>query len=255
MQPETAQSASPPLLEVRQLAVNFGGIRALRDVHLDVREGEFVALIGANGAGKTTTLKAILNSVEIARGEIRYRGRSTVGIATHHLVRMGIGVVPEGRRVFPASSVVENLELGALERTPKGEASAIMANVFDLFPVLKDRRTQMAGSLSGGEQQMLAMGRALMGKPDLLLLDEPSMGLAPKFVDRIFEILAGLRNTKTTILLIEQNALMSLEIADRAFVIDQGQTIMSGKASDLIDDPKIAGAYLGRSDELSPHAV
>ncbi|MBM6595305.1 ABC transporter ATP-binding protein [Microvirga pudoricolor] len=246
---ESTNISGTPLLDVHDLAVNFGGIRALKNVHLEVKGGEFVALIGANGAGKTTTLKAILNAVTKASGEIRYRGQPTTGIPTHHLVRMGIGVVPEGRRVFAASSVVENLELGALERTPKGEASAIMASVFDLFPVLKERRGQMAGSLSGGEQQMLAMGRALMGRPELLLLDEPSMGLAPKFVDRIFEILSDLRKTKTTILLIEQNALMSLEIADKAFVIEQGRTVLSGRASDLIDDPKVAGAYLGRPEE------
>jgi branched-chain amino acid transport system ATP-binding protein len=235
------------LLSVKGLAVSYGGIRALREVDLNVARGELVALVGANGAGKTTTLRAILNLVKPDKGEILYRGAPTTGIPTHRLVRMGIGVVPEGRRVFAASTVRENLELGALERTPKAEAAALMDHVYSLFPVLKDRREQAAGSLSGGEQQMLAMGRALMGRPELLLLDEPSMGLAPQIVDRVFDVFAELRKTQVTILLIEQNALMSLEIADRAFVIEQGRTVLSGRACDLIEDPKVASAYLGRT--------
>lgn len=249
MQSENEISAKACLLSVKGLAVRYSGVRALRDVNLDVTEGELVAFVGANGAGKTTTMRAILNLVKSEKGEILYRGQPTAGIATHKLARMGIGVVPEGRRVFPSSSVRENLELGALERTPKNEAAAIMDHVYSLFPILKDRREQAAGSLSGGEQQMLAMGRALMGRPQLLLLDEPSMGLAPQIVDRVFDILAELRKTKVTILLIEQNALMSLEIADRAFVIEQGRTVLSGRAADLIDDPQVASAYLGRPME------
>jgi branched-chain amino acid transport system ATP-binding protein len=250
MQPDAAPSPTDMLLSVKDLAVSYGGIHALRSVYLDVAPGELVALIGANGAGKTTTLRAILNAVAPQSGEILYRGRSTAGIPTHRLVRQGIGVVPEGRRVFASSSVLENLELGALERTPKAEAGAIREHVFTLFPVLKERRNQLAGSLSGGEQQMLAMGRALMGRPRLLLLDEPSMGLAPKFVDRIFEILAELHKTGVTILLIEQNALMSLEIADRAFVIERGRTVLFGRAAEMIENPSVASTYLGQVEEV-----
>jgi branched-chain amino acid transport system ATP-binding protein len=246
MQPDPVPAPGEKLLSVRRLAVSYGGIRALRDVSLDVAEGELVAFVGANGAGKTTTMRAILNLVKHEAGEIHYKGASTAGIPTHRMVRMGIGVVPEGRRVFPRSSVRENLELGAMERTPKAEATALMDHVYSLFPVLKERREQAAGSLSGGEQQMLAIGRALMGRPQLLLLDEPSMGLAPQIVDRVFDILAELRKTKVTILLIEQNALMSLEIADRAFIIEQGRTVLSGRAADLIEDPNVASAYLGQ---------
>ncbi len=245
MPPEAVPLAVAPMLSVRGLRASYGKVEALRGVDLDVGSGELVAVIGPNGAGKTTTLKAILNLIPRLAGRIEFQGTSTERLPPHVLARRGIGVVPEGRRVFAVSTVQENLEIGGLARTTRAEARMMMERVFETFPVLGERRSQRAGSLSGGEQQMLAMGRALMSRPDLLLLDEPSMGLAPVYVDVIFELIAKLNREGVTILLIEQNATMSLEIAVRAHVLEQGRSVLSGTAEQLLHDPQIVDAYLG----------
>ncbi len=233
------------MLSVRGLRAGYGRIEALRGVDLEVAVGELVALIGSNGAGKTTTLKAILNLVPHSAGRIAFRGEPTERVPPHVLARRGIGVVPEGRRVFAISTVQENLELGGLARTTRSDARRAMERVFETFPVLRERRRQRAGSLSGGEQQMLAIGRALMSRPDLLLLDEPSMGLAPIYVEAIFALIARLNREGVTILLIEQNATLSLEIAARAYVLEQGCCVLSGPAAELRHHPQVVDAYLG----------
>jgi branched-chain amino acid transport system ATP-binding protein len=242
-----AVGRSVPLLELRSLRVFYGAIEALKGVDLTVGEGEVVALLGANGAGKSTTLKTASGMLAPREGEVLLRGERIDGIKTHELVRFGVGHVPEGRRVFPRMSVLENLQMGAyrLKRPDPDD----MDRVFTLFPVLAERRKQIGGTLSGGEQQMLAIGRALMGKPELLLLDEPSMGLAPLIVQQIFEILREINAQGTTLLLVEQNAAQALQLANRGYVLETGSVVMSDEASALLSDPRIRAAYLGESGE------
>jgi branched-chain amino acid transport system ATP-binding protein len=232
-------------LEVKAIGVAYGAVVALEDVSLEVAPGELVALLGANGAGKTTTLRVISGLMQPFRGSISYGGEDTDHLPTYEIVNRGIAMVPEGRRVFAHSSVLENLQLGAYtQRAPKTLALNL-ERVLTLFPRLAERQDQLAGSLSGGEQQMLAIGRALMSEPQLLLLDEPSMGLAPKIVDDIFSLILDLNRQGTTILLVEQNANLSLEIANRAYVLEGGRIAVSGFAAEIADDPKIVEAYLG----------
>src|SRR3546814_12524 len=237
--------ASPNLLEAEHLAVNYGRLPALHDVDFRVGQGELIALLGTNGAGKSTTLKTVVGLMEPISGSIRYRGQRIDGVSTYDLVRQGIALVPEGRRVFAHSTVQENLELGAISRTSQGEVRETFERIYTLFPRLKDRRRQLAGSLSGGEQQMLAIGRALASRPALLLLDEPSMGLAPIVVTQIFELILELNMQGTTILLVEQNASLALEVADRAYVLEGGRTVLSGTAQEIKANDAVAAAYLG----------
>jgi branched-chain amino acid transport system ATP-binding protein len=238
---------APALLELRELRVFYGAIEALKGVGLRVAEGEVVALLGANGAGKSTTLKAASGMLAPRSGEVLLRGERVDGIKSHELVRLGIGHVPEGRRVFARMSVLENLRMGAYRL--KRPDPADLERVFSLFPVLAQRRKQIGGTLSGGEQQMLAIGRALMGKPELLLLDEPSMGLAPLIVQQIFEILGEINAQGTTLLLVEQNASQALQLADRGYVLETGEVVMSDEASALLSDPRVRAAYLGEVTE------
>lgn len=233
------------LLEVKDLHVSYGAIRALKGVHCQVAEGEIVALIGANGAGKTTTLRTISGLIRPQTGDITYKDKSIVKVPPHQIVSLGISQVPEGRRVFTRMTVMENLEMGAYIRSDKAGVKADINKVFGRFPRLEERKSQLAGTLSGGEQQMLAMGRALMSQPTLLLMDEPSMGLAPMLVQEIFSIIKEINQTGTTILLVEQNAHMALSIANRAYVLETGEVVLDGKASDLANDPQVQKAYLG----------
>ncbi|MEQ1806481.1 MAG: ABC transporter ATP-binding protein [Burkholderiaceae bacterium] len=233
-----------PLLEVIGLKVAYGGIQAVKGVSFVVNEGELVSLIGANGAGKTTTLKAITGTQPAADGEIRFLGRSVKGQGSWELVKQGLVMVPEGRGVFARMTITENLLMGAFVRDD-AEIDADIDKVFSVFPRLKERRAQLAGTMSGGEQQMLAMGRALMARPKVLLLDEPSMGLSPMMVDKIFEVVADFHRQGTTILLVEQNASRALQLATRGYVMDSGEITMSGAAKALLDDPKVRAAYLG----------
>jgi branched-chain amino acid transport system ATP-binding protein len=232
------------LLEVRDLKVAYGGIQAVKGISFDVRRGELVSLIGANGAGKTTTLKAITGTQPVRDGEIKFLGRSIRGQGAWDLVRQGLVMVPEGRGVFARMSIVENLQMGAYVRTD-AEVDADVEYVFGVFPRLKERSSQLAGTLSGGEQQMLAMGRALMARPKVLLMDEPSMGLAPIMVDKIFEVVADIHSRGTTILLVEQNASRALQLANRGYVMESGEITMGGDAKALLNDPKVRAAYLG----------
>ncbi len=232
------------LLQVTGLQVAYGGIQAVKGIDLEVHAGELVCLIGSNGAGKTSTMKAITGLLPCV-GEINYLGRSIKGQGAWDLVSQGLAMVPEGRGVFTRMSIVENLQMGAYIRDDKPEISADMAHVFELFPRLKERRSQMAGTLSGGEQQMLAMGRALMSRPKLLLLDEPSMGLSPILVDKIFDVVREVRAQGVTVLLVEQNASRALAIADRAYVMESGLITLSGDAQTLRHDPAVRAAYLG----------
>ena len=232
------------LLEIRGLEVNYGGIRAVKGIDLDVREGELVCLIGANGAGKSTTLRAICGLLPARAGSVRYAGTDTAGSAAHELPRRGLVMVPEGRGVFAQLSVQENLAMGAFTRSDAGIAHDL-ARQYELFPRLKERRTQSAGTLSGGEQQMLAIGRALMARPKLLLLDEPSMGLAPRLVAKIFEIVREIAKQGVTILLVEQNARLALEVASRGYVMESGSITLSDDAGKLLANPKVREAYLG----------
>ena len=234
-----------PVLDVRGLEVSYGGIQAVKGIDLQVLEGELVALIGANGAGKTTTLKALMRMLPWAGGDARYGGQSLLLRAPHRLVHDGLALVPEGRGVFAHLSVVENLQMGAYCRKDKTAIRADMDKMYALFPRLAERREQLAGTLSGGEQQMLAIGRALMCRPTLLLLDEPSMGLAPIIVQQIFEVIRNINREGTSILLVEQNARMALQAASRAYVMESGRVALSGAAQDLLDDPKVCAAYLG----------
>ncbi|MGA4542248.1 ABC transporter ATP-binding protein [Uniformispora flossi] len=231
------------LLELRGLEVFYGAIQALKGVDVTVREGEIVTLLGANGAGKTTTLRTVSGLLRPRVGEVVFEGERIDGIPAHHVVGLGIGHSPEGRRVFPTMTVLENLQMGAyrFKDVPKAE----LERVYELFPRLHERRTQLAGTLSGGEQQMLAIGRALMGRPRLLLLDEPSMGLAPLIVAQIFAIIQEINAQGTTVLLVEQNAAQALALSDRAYVLETGSVMMSGPASDLLADPRVREAYLG----------
>ncbi len=238
---------STPLLEVSALASQYGPIRALFDVSLVVGEGELVALVGANGAGKTTLLRAISGIQPLSSGSIRFDGREIGRQPAHRIVAAGVGHVPEGRQVFAPLSVEDNLRLGAFTRRRHRDAvQADMEHVFELFPHLAERRRQAAGTLSGGEQQMLAMGRALLGRPRLLLLDEPSMGLAPLMVAEIFRVIADLNQSGVTVLLVEQNARAALAIADRGYVLETGRVAMSAAAAELLGDENVRRAYLGR---------
>ena len=232
------------LLKVSGLKVAYGGIQAVKGVSFEVNEGELVSLIGANGAGKTTTLKAITGIQPPASGEIQFMGKSIKGQGPWDLVRQGLVMVPEGRGTFTRMTITENLQMGAFVRTDN-EIDADIEKVFVIFPRLKERRNQLAGTMSGGEQQMLAMGRALMAKPKVLLLDEPSMGLSPIMVDKIFEVVNDIHQRGTTVLLVEQNASRALQLATRGYVMDSGEVTMSGDAKALLNDPKVRAAYLG----------
>ena len=234
------------MLEVRDLHVSYGEIRALKGVSFQVSEGEVVALLGNNGAGKTTTLRAISGLLAPRTGDVVFEGGSLVGVASHLIVRRGVTHVPEGRRIFNRLSVLENLEMGAFTRSDAGVREDI-DRVFTIFTRLQERRTQVAGTLSGGEQQMLAIGRALMAKPRLLLLDEPSMGLAPVLVEQIFETVQTINRQGVTILLVEQNAAMALSIAGRGYVLETGGIVLEGSARDLADNPEVRRAYLGEA--------
>ncbi|HEY5636038.1 MAG TPA: ABC transporter ATP-binding protein [Burkholderiales bacterium] len=237
---------SAPLLEVRGLEVHYGGIRAVKGIDLDVAEGELVSLIGANGAGKTSTLKAICG-LHSRAGSVRFDGADLAGEPVHALPRKGLVLVPEGRGVFAQLTVEENLAMGAYARDDRAGVRADIERQYVTFPRLKERRTQTAGTLSGGEQQMLAIGRALMSRPRLLLLDEPSMGLAPIMVGKIFEIVSEIAAQGVTLLLVEQNAKRALEIAHRGYVMESGKVTLSGEARTLLDDPRVREAYLGET--------
>ena len=233
------------MLSVENLSVNYGAIRALHQVSCRVKQGEIVALIGANGAGKTTILNTISGIVPSISGSVSFEGEEITRMAAHLIVRKGICQVPEGRRVFGLMSVQENLEMGGFILPGKQEVARGIERAFTLFPRLAERRKQAARTLSGGEQQMLAMGRALMSDPRLLLLDEPSMGLAPMLVEKIFEIVVEINKTGTTIMLVEQNASMALSIAHRAYVLETGEVVLSGEAAELARNPEVRKAYLG----------
>ena len=236
---------SQTLLKVKGLKVAYGGIQAVKGVDFEVREGELVSLIGSNGAGKTTTMKAITGSLPMNDGDIEYLGQSIRGRGAWDLVRQGLAMVPEGRGVFARMTITENLQMGAHIRSDKDGIASDMEKIFAIFPRLKERKDQLAGTLSGGEQQMLAMGRALMSQPKLLLLDEPSMGLSPIMVDKIFEVVREVYQQGVTILLVEQNASRALEIANRGYVMESGVVTMSGEAKAMLNDPKVRAAYLG----------
>jgi branched-chain amino acid transport system ATP-binding protein len=232
------------LLQVSGLKVAYGGIQAVKGVNFEVREGELVSLIGANGAGKTTTLKAVTGLQPIAAGEVTYLGESIQGKGAWDLAKKGLVMVPEGRGTFTRMTIVENLQMGAYNRSDN-EIDADMDKVFALFPRLKERARQLAGTMSGGEQQMLAMGRALMARPKVLLLDEPSMGLSPIMVDKIFEVVNDIHQQGVTILLVEQNASRALQLANRGYVMESGEVTMDGEGAALLNDPKVRAAYLG----------
>ena len=233
------------MLEVKDLEVYYGMIQAIKGISFEVNQGEVIALIGANGAGKTTTLHTITGLLSPKKGSVMFEGTDITKIPAHKIVSMGMAHVPEVRRVFAELSVYENLKMGAYTRKDKNEIEESLANVYKRFPRLEERRNQMAGTLSGGEQQMLAMGRALMSKPKIILMDEPSMGLSPIFVNEIFDIIQAVSESGTTVLLVEQNAKKALSIADRAYVLETGKITMSGNASDLLNDEAVQKAYLG----------
>jgi branched-chain amino acid transport system ATP-binding protein len=245
----TAATADPavPILLLEKLAVAYGGIQAVKGIDLRVDRGELVCLIGANGAGKTTTLKGICGLQQVRSGTVRYDGEDVTGRRAFELVRRGLAMVPEGRGVFGGLTIEENLAMGAYIRTDRAGIAADIERVFGLFPRLKERRRQTAGTLSGGEQQMLAMGRSLMSRPRLLLLDEPSMGLAPLMVQKVFETVHTVSQEGVTILLIEQNAKLALEVADRGYVMESGEITLSGDAKQLLVDPAVRAAYLGEA--------
>jgi branched-chain amino acid transport system ATP-binding protein len=234
-----------PLLKVTGLKVAYGGIQAVKGVDFEVHEGELVTLIGSNGAGKTTTMKAITGTLALNDGDIEYLGKSIKGKGAWELVKQGLAMVPEGRGVFTRMSITENLQMGAYIRTDKADIAVDMDKVFTIFPRLKERKDQLAGTMSGGEQQMLAMGRALMSRPKVLLLDEPSMGLSPIMVDKIFEVVREVYAQGVTVLLVEQNASRALQIADRGYVMESGMITMRGDAKQMLNDPKVRAAYLG----------
>jgi branched-chain amino acid transport system ATP-binding protein len=233
------------LLRVTDLKVAYGGIQAVKGVSFEVQQGELVSLIGANGAGKTTTLKAITGTQAVAAGQIEFMGKSIKGQGAWDLVKQGLVMVPEGRGTFTRMTITENLQMGAFVRNDTAEIAADIDKVFAIFPRLKERALQLAGTMSGGEQQMLAMGRALMARPKVLLLDEPSMGLSPIMVDKIFEVVADIHSRGTTVLLVEQNASRALGLADRGYVMESGEITMTGDAKALLKDPKVRAAYLG----------
>jgi branched-chain amino acid transport system ATP-binding protein len=233
------------LLKVSGLKVAYGGIQAVKGVDFEVREGELVSLIGSNGAGKTTTMKAITGTLGLNHGDIEYLGKSIKGKGAWDLVKQGLAMVPEGRGVFTRMTITENLQMGAFIRTDKAGIAQDMERVFTTFPRLRERKDQLAGTMSGGEQQMLAMGRALMSRPKVLLLDEPSMGLSPIMVDKIFEVIRDVSAQGVTILLVEQNASRALQIANRGYVMESGLITMNGDARQMLSDPKVRAAYLG----------
>jgi len=235
------------ILTVEGVDTYYGTIRALKAISLDVRGGEIVTLLGANGAGKTTTLRSINGLNRARRGRIVFQGRDITQLPAHKIVKLGVSQSPEGRKLFPRMTVVENLEMGAFQRSDRSELKEDMERVFPLFPRLAERKTQKAGTMSGGEQQMCAIGRAMMARPKLLMLDEPSMGLAPIFVERIFETIVEINNQGTPILLVEQNALMALEVADRGYVLETGSIVLEGLADDLKTNEQVRKTYLGES--------
>jgi branched-chain amino acid transport system ATP-binding protein len=233
------------VLEVTGLHVAYGGIQAVRSITFHVTEGETVALIGANGAGKTSTLKAIARVLDAAGGDVHFCGEKISRIKPHQVIRKGIAMVPEGRGVFPRLSVLENLQMGAFVRDDAVDIEKDLKMVFEYFPRLRERQSQLAGTLSGGEQQMLAIGRALMSRPKMLLLDEPSMGLAPIMVQKIFEVIRAVAATGMTTLLVEQNARLALQSSQRGYVLESGKISLNGASAELLDDPKVRAAYLG----------
>lgn len=233
------------ILKISDLKVAYGGIHAVKGIDLDIREGELITLIGANGAGKTTTMKAITGLQGWIGGDVQYLGQSIKGVASHALLKQGLAMVPEGRGVFSRMTIIENLQMGAYIRNDAVSIAQDIERMFGIFPRLKERATQLAGTMSGGEQQMLAMARALMSQPRLLLLDEPSMGLSPIMVAKIFEVVRDISAQGVTVLLVEQNARLALQAADRAYVMDSGLITMSGDAKQMLDDPKVREAYLG----------
>ena len=234
-----------PLLKISGLKVAYGGIQAVKGIDLEVREGELVTLIGSNGAGKTTTMKAITGLLPAAEGSIEYLGHSIKGQGSWDLVKQGLAMVPEGRGVFTRMSIVENLKMGAHVRTDEKEIAKDIEQMFELFPRLYERKDQLSGTMSGGEQQMLAMARALLSRPRVLLLDEPSMGLSPIMVDKIFEVVRDVSARGVTVLLVEQNARLALMAANRGYVMDSGLITMSGDAKEMLSDPRVRAAYLG----------
>ena len=240
-------NAAPLLLEVEDIETYYGSIQALKGITIDVHEGEIVTLIGANGAGKSTTLRSINGLNHPRRGTIAFQGRDITHDPPHEIVKRGIAQSPEGRKLFPRMSVTENLEMGAFQRTDRGNLREDMDHVFELFPRLAERRHQKAGTLSGGEQQMCAIGRALMARPTLLMLDEPSMGLAPIFVERIFETIVEVNKQGTSILLVEQNALMALEVANRGYVLETGHVALADEAKALAKNEDVRKTYLGET--------
>ncbi|RQS76275.1 ABC transporter ATP-binding protein [Burkholderia sp. Bp8963] len=233
------------MLKIKGLQVNYGGIQAVKGVDMEVRQGELVTLIGANGAGKTTTMKAITGLKAYSAGDIEYDGKSIKGVPTHELLKHGLAMVPEGRGIFARMSILENMQMGAYLRNDADGIKQDVDRMFGFFPRLKERATQLAGTLSGGEQQMLAMSRAILSKPKLLLLDEPSMGLSPIMVEKIFEVVRTISKEGITVLLVEQNARLALQAADRGYVMDSGTVTMEGEAKQMLDDPKVRAAYLG----------
>jgi branched-chain amino acid transport system ATP-binding protein len=241
----TNRNGGAPILELRDVHTYYGSIHALKGVSLDVREGEIVTLLGANGAGKSTTLRSINGLNRPRSGSIRFQGRDITQTAAHEIVKRGIAQSPEGRRLFPRMSVTENLEMGAFQRKDRAGIREDMNRVFELFPRLHERRNQKAGTMSGGEQQMCAIGRALMARPKLLLLDEPSLGLAPIFVERIFEIVKTINEQGTSILLVEQNALMALDSANRGYVMETGRIVLADTAAALKTNEEVRKTYLG----------
>jgi branched-chain amino acid transport system ATP-binding protein len=243
----TATSSSTPILEVNDIHTYYGSIHALKGISLQVREGEIVTLLGANGAGKSTTLRSINGLNRPRQGSIRFQGRDITSVPAHDIVKRGIAQSPEGRRLFPRMTVTENLEMGAFQRSDRDGIRDDMDRVFELFPRLQERKDQKAGTMSGGEQQMCSIGRALMARPKLLLLDEPSLGLAPIFVERIFEIVKTINEQGTSILLVEQNALMALDHADRGYVLETGNIVLSDSAAALKTNEQVRKTYLGET--------
>ena len=243
----TTAQADDRVLEVDRIETYYGTIRALSGISLEVRKGEIVTLLGANGAGKTTTLRSINGLNRPRRGTIRFQGEDITTLRAHTIVKRGISQSPEGRKLFPRMTVLENLEMGAFQRSDRGAIKEDIDRVYGLFPRLEERKLQKAGTLSGGEQQMCAIGRALMARPKLLMLDEPSMGLAPIFVERIFETVVEINKQGTPILLVEQNALMALDVANRGYVLETGRIVLEGKASDLKTNEEVRKTYLGES--------
>jgi len=234
------------VLKLTDVSVSYGGLHAVAGVSLDVAEGEFVTIVGPNGAGKTTLMKAVGGGVPLQAGHVEYRGRDISGLPAHVRARLGIAHVPEGRKVFPSLSVLENLEMGSYRAAARRHRGEGLETVFGLFPVLRERRQQLAGSLSGGEQQMLAIGRGIMAVPDLLLLDEPSQGLGPRIVEGIFEAIAAIRRSRRmTILLVEQRVVEALELCDRGYVLETGRVVLGGDRQTLLNDPRVQHAYLG----------